>query len=136
MTAEAFAVCKLGLLVSTFLEYLAICVRLCIILGVIPSLLFQVLAIAHFNRGLALSFSHAVIQDKGMLVLYRELGKLLTYKRLDLLEDLHIILRDKRDSLSSLACSGCAAHSVHVVFRVSRDIKVDDNVNRGYIETA
>lgn len=108
--------CKLGLLVSTFLEYLAICVRLCIILGVIPSLLFQVLAITHFNRGLALSFGNAVVQYEGMLVLYRELGKLLTYKRLNLLEDLHIILRDKSDRLSRLACSGCAAHTVHVVF--------------------
>ena len=127
---------KLGLFMRPFLEYLSISVSLCIVFSVITSLLFEILAITHLYSGLTLRLSHTVVENKRMLVLHLELGELLTNQSLNLLEDLHIVLGDESDGLSGLACSGGAAHSVHVVFRVGRNVKVDDNVHRRDVETA
>ena len=136
LTAKAFAMRKLGLFMRAFLEYFAISVRLCVVFSVITSLLFEILAITHLYSGLTLRLSHAVVENKRMLVLHLELGELLTNQSLYLLEDLHIVLGDESDGLSGLASSGGAAHSVHVVFRVGRNVKIDDNVHRRDVETA
>lgn len=121
---------------GVLLEQILVHVGFCIILGVCAFFVLQVLIVPHLNHCLPLGLHNTVIQDQGVLVFHLALLELLPDQRFDLLEYLNVVLCHERHCFASLAGSGCATHSVDVVFGVAWDVEVDDDVDRGNVETA
>ena len=53
---------------------------------------------------------------------------------LDLLEDLHVVLRDESDGAAGPASTGGAADPVNVVFGVGGDVVVENAVDTGDVQ--
>ena len=132
---EALAMRKLRLLVRSLFEHIG-AFSLSVVFAIFAFFLAEVLAVPHLYGRLALSFGNTVIQDKGMFIFDLELGQFLSDQCFNFLEDLDIVLSDKSYGLSCPSSPGCAAHSVHIVLRVGRDVKVNDNIDGGDIKTA
>ena len=64
-----------------------------------------------------------------MFIFDMELFKFLTDQCFNFLENFHIILGDKSHGLSCLASSGRTANSMHIIFRIGGDVKIDYDIN-------
>ena len=126
---------KLRLLVRSLLEHIG-ALPFSVVFAIFAFFLAEVLAVPHLYGRLPLSFGDTVIQDKCMFIFDLELGQFLSDKCFNLLKDLDIVLGDQSYSLSCPASPGRAAHPVHIVLRVGRDVKINDNIDGGDIKTA
>ena len=133
--SEALAVRKLRLFVRSLFEHIST-LSLSVVFAILAFFLAEVFAVPHFYGRLALSFGDTVIQDKGMFIFDLELRQFLSNQSFNLLEDFDVVLGDKSYGLSCPASPGCAAHPVHIVLRVGRDVKINDNIDGGDIKTA
>ena len=78
----------------------------------------------------------ALVKHHHLVARRRKLFQLHPDVRLNLLEELEVVLRDDRDAAPAAARARGAPHAVHVVFRVGGHVVVDDEVDVGHIEAA
>ena len=50
-------------------------------------------------------------------------------------DNIRFLLCDEGDSLPRASRPGCAPHTVNVILRVRRDVKVQHEVNVGYVKS-
>ena len=83
---------------------------------------------------MSLGLSDAVVQNKRVLVLdWTEFWQLLAKKGLNLLENLNVILSDNSDRFTSLAGTRRTSDPMHIIFRIGRDVIIDDDIDRGNV---
>lgn len=79
---------------------------------------------------------HSLSQQRNLLRVCRPQLHLLPSERpLDALDELDIVLRDQRDGLAGASGTSGTTDTVDVIFRVCRDIVVDNDVDVRYIQT-
>ena len=81
-------------------------------------------------------FIHAIAQERDFLLVNRPQLHLLPDDLLDAQHKLDVVLRNERDRLAGAPRTRCTPDAVDVVFGVCGDVVVDDDVNRGDIETS
>jgi len=106
----------LSVLVSPLFEHLSVLFGFGIVFGFICTFSFEIFAVSHLDGCLPLCFTHAIVEDKCVLVFNLMLRKLLVDQSLDFLENFNVILGHKSDGFAGFASSGSATNSVDVVF--------------------
>ena len=98
-----------------------------------PPLRVQIL---HLYNSLPLRLPHALRQNHHLIPISLVLPQLLPQRRFDPLPYLYIVLSHHTDRMPALARPRRPANSVYIGLRIVGEVEVEDDVDRGYVQTS